>query len=420
MLTDTTIRHAKSKEKQYKLSDSGGLHIIIKPTGSKLFYQKYRFGGKEKSLALGAYPAISLATARILSEDVKALLMQGIDPSKKRRQEKIIHKTGERFSQVADVWLEAQCKLSGWSESYLVSQTGLVERYLKPDLGDQLLIDLKTKDLLFTLNKVIELGYLDTATRVKQCLTSIMRYGVQKGIIEYNPAHDLANSLPKVKTQHYPALPLVQLPDFFNRLNLYSKGRARFVTLSAIKLFLNTFIRSSEMRLGRWDEIDFESAMWVIPDEREKIEGVSYSYRGAKMSEYLVPLSSQSLEILGELKSFTGDNTLIFPCLGRPDRPLSENTINQALRRMGYDTKTEICCHGFRTMACTALNESRLWTEDAIERQMSHQERNSVRAAYLHKAKYIKERRQMMQWWSDYLDANQYEYIPPYEFKGNH
>lgn len=207
---------------------------------------------------------MTLAQARAKNDEIKILLDQGLYPSMQRRQEKLIRKTGERFSQVADAWLETQSKLSGWSESYLISQTGLVERYLKPELGDRLLIDLETHDFFVVLDNIIQLGYVDTANRVKQIITSIMRHGVQKRIIKYNPAHDLENSIPKAKKQHYPALPLEQLPEFLKRLEMYSKGRARFVTISAMKLFLYMFIRSSEMRLGRWKEIDLDSKIWVM------------------------------------------------------------------------------------------------------------------------------------------------------------
>lgn len=189
--------------------------------------------------------------------------------------------------------------------------------------------------------------------------------------------NDLQGAAQSPKKKHYPALPLERLPELFERIDLYNKGRARQLTLLALKLNICLFVRSSELRLARWNKVGLERAIWVIPDNREPLEGVRYSYRGAKMSKYLVPLSTQAVSLFKEVQEMTGENELIFPCLGRPHRPPNENTINQALRRLGYDTKTEICGHGLRTIACSALNESGQWSTDAIERQMSHQESNS-------------------------------------------
>ncbi|ETO42382.1 integrase [Morganella sp. EGD-HP17] len=184
-----------------------------------------------------------------------------------------------------------------------------------------------------------------------------------------------------------------------------------------VKLTLLVFIRSSELHFARWDEIDFENAMWTRPAEREAIEGVKYSHRGSKMrTTHLVPLSRQAIEILKQIYQFSGNHELIFIGDHNPRKPMSENTVNNALRVMGYDTKTEVCGHGFRTMACSSLIESGLWSKDAVERQMSHQERNSVRAAYIHRAEHIEERRLMVQWWADYLDANRVQRVSPFDF----
>lgn len=177
------------------------------------------------------------------------------------------------------------------------------------------------------------------------------------------------------------------------------------------------FIRSSELRFARWSEVDFDTAMWTIPGEREPLEGVKHSQRGSKMrTPHLVPLSRQALTILEKIKSMSGNRELIFVGDHDPRKPMSENTLNKALRVMGYDTKTEVCGHGFRTMACSSLIESGLWSRDAVERQMSHQERSSVRAAYIHKAEHLGERMLMLQWWADYLDANRMAAITPFDY----
>lgn len=224
-----------------------------------------------------------------------------------------------------------------------------------------------------------------------------MRYASQSGIITYNPAVDMAGALTKVKRQHRPALPLNQISELLERINLY-KGQP--LTRLAVKLTLLIFIRSSELRFARWPEIDFKKAMWTIPAERTPIEGVRYSHRGSKMrTEHLAPLSRQALDILKQIHSISGEFELVFTGDHNPWKPMSENTVNSALRLMGYDTKVDVCGHGFRTMACSLLIESGLWSRDAVERQMSHQERNGVRAAYIHKAEHLEERRLMLQWW---------------------
>ncbi|EKI2433264.1 site-specific integrase, partial [Salmonella enterica] len=219
-------------------------------------------------------------------------------------------------------------------------------------------------------------------------------------------------------TEHRPALELEEIPLLLERIDAY-KGRG--LTTLAIKLNLLIFIRSSELRFARWSEIDFKSKLWVIPEQREAIENVKHSTRGAKMKrQHFVPLCRQALKILKEIRQLTyeegNEAELIFTGCYDSFKPMSENTINKALRKMGYDTTQDICGHGFRTLACSALIESGLWSEDAVELQMSHKESNSVRAAYTHKAKHLDQRRLMLQWWADFLDENRYEMVRPFEF----
>jgi integrase len=202
-----------------------------------------------------------------------------------------------------------------------------------------------------------------------------------------------------------------------NRLEAY-KGRG--ITQIAVQLTLLTFVRSSELRFARWSEVDLKNSLWTIPGKRQPMEGVKYSARGAKMkTPHLVPLSTQAKALMEELHTISGDKELMFIGFTGDDKPISENTVNKALRTMGYDTKVEVCGHGFRTMACSALIESGLWSRDAVERQMSHQERNSVRAAYIHKAEHLEERRLMLQWWADYLEACREIALRPYNFYKN-
>ncbi|HCU3903822.1 TPA: tyrosine-type recombinase/integrase, partial [Escherichia coli] len=234
------------------------------------------------------------------------------------------------------------------------------------------------------------------------------------GLIDYNPAQEMAGAVASCNRQHRPALELKRIPELLTKIDSYT---GRPLTRWAIELTLLIFIRSSELRFARWSEIDFEASIWTIPPEREPIPGVKHSHRGSKMrTTHLVPLSTQALAILKQIKQFYGAHDLIF--IGDHDshKPMSENTVNSALRVMGYDTKVEVCGHGFRTMACSSLVESGLWSRDAVERQMSHMARNSVRAAYIHKAEHLEERRLMLQWWADFLDVNRERFISPFEY----
>ncbi len=273
-----------------------------------------------------------------------------------------------------------------------------------PAIGTRNIAELSTRDLLLPIKVVETSGRLEVASRLQQRTTAIMRYAVQSGLIDYNPAQEMAGAVASGNRQHRPALELKRIPELLQKIDGYT---GRPLTRWATELTLLIFIRSSELRFARWSEIDFDTSMWTIPPEREPIPDVKHSHRGSKMhTPHLVPLSKQALAILKQIKQFCGKHELIFIGDHDPRRPMSENTVNSALRVMGYDTKVEVCGHGFRTMACSSLIESRLWSKDAVERQMSHMERNSVRAAYIHKAEFIDERKLMLQWWADFLDAN--------------
>ncbi|WP_368903652.1 tyrosine-type recombinase/integrase [Providencia sp. 2.29] len=411
-LTDAKVRAAKPLDKSYKLTDGDGMHLMVHTNGSKYWRLQYRFGGKQKMLALGVYPDISLAEAREKRDAARKLIANGFDPSEKRKEVKEEQqKEFNTFEKVARDWHATNKK---WSEGHSNRVLKSLEDNIFATLGKRNIVELKTRDLLEPIKAVEVSGRLEVAARLQQRVTAIMRYAVQSGLIDYNPAQDMAGAVATGKRVHRAALELKRLPELLQRIDDY-KGRP--LTKLAVKLTLLVFIRSSELRFARWDEIDFDNAMWTIPAEREAIEGVKYSHRGSKMrTTHLVPLSRQAIEILKQIYQFSGNNELIFIGDHNPRKPMSENTVNNALRVMGYDTKTEVCGHGFRTMACSSLIESVLWSKDAVERQMSHQERNSVRAAYIHKAEHIDERRLMVQWWADYLDANLEQTISPFDF----
>lgn len=412
-LTDRAIVHAKPCGKPYKLSDSHGLYLLVNPNGSKRWYIKYRFVNKEKKLALGPYPLLTLAQARRMREEAQLLLISGIDPSAHRKAERLAITPEHTFESVAREWVSSNVN---WSVEHKKRVLRYFELYVFPTNGSCDITKLKVKDLLVPIKEVEKAGKLDVASRLQQRTACVMRYAVQNGIIDHNPASDLTGAVSTPKVRHHPALDLNLIPDFLERIDDY-KGRQ--LTQLAVKLALLLFIRSSELRFARWDEIDLHNAMWTIPAEREPIPGVKYSARGAKMhSPHLVPLSRQAIELLHEVQQHCRPGTeLVFPGDHNYRKPMSENTINKALRVMGYDTQKDVCGHGFRTMACSALVESGLWSSDAVERQMSHQERKRVRAAYIHKAQHLEERREMMQWWADYLDANRFRHVVPYGFK---
>lgn len=412
-LTDRAIVHAKPCGKPYKLSDSHGLYLLVNPNGSKRWYIKYRFVNKEKKLALGPYPLLTLAQARRMREEAQLLLISGIDPSAHRKAERLAITPEHTFESVAREWVTSNVN---WSAEHKKRVLRYFELYVFPTNGSCDITKMKVKDLLVPIKEVEKAGKLDVASRLQQRTACVMRYAVQNGIIDHNPASDLTGAVSTPKVRHHPALELNLIPDFLERIDDY-KGRQ--LTQLAVKLALLLFIRSSELRFARWDEIDLRNAMWTIPAEREPIPGVKYSARGAKMhSPHLVPLSRQAIELLHEVQQHCRPGTeLVFPGDHNYRKPMSENTINKALRVMGYDTQKDVCGHGFRTMACSALVESGLWSSDAVERQMSHQERKRVRAAYIHKAQHLEERREMMQWWADYLDANRFRHVVPYGFK---
>lgn len=410
-LTDTAIRKTRPTEKPFKLADSSGLYLLIKPNGSKLWYMKYRIDGKEKKLAFGPYPDVSLFKARQLRDAARAKVREGADPAADKKIAQQKKKNGHTFRQIAMNWHGEHRR---WSAHYANTIQRRLEMYVFPDIGDSLIDQLTTDTLLFTLRKVENKGFLEITARLKNYVTEIMRYAVKKQLIKSNPALDLDGEFTPPETSHYPALPLDKLPELLSRTDSYC---GRLLTRYALKLSLLFFVRSSELRFARWSEIDWQQKLWVIPEEREQIENVKFSHRGTKMkTQHIVPLSDQAIAILKQIEALSGHLSFIFPGEYDQDKCMSDNTVNKALRVMGYDTKKEICGHGFRAMACSALSESGLWSKEAIEKQMSHQERNSVRAAYIHKAEYLEERIAMMQWWADYLDANTGGYISPYKF----
>ncbi|CAI1564809.1 tyrosine-type recombinase/integrase [Serratia entomophila] len=409
-LNDTKIRSLKPSEKPFKVSDSHGLYLLVNPGGSRLWYLKYRINRKESRLGLGAYPDVSLADARQQRDGIRKLLAQNINPAQQRIADKAARAPEKTFKHVALSWHKSN---RTWSENHSVRLLASMNNHIFPKIGHLPVTELKAPHFIDLLKGIETKGFLEVASRTRQHLCNIMRHAVHQGMIENNPASNLEGIITAPVKRHYPALPLERLPELLSRIDGYHQGRE--LTRLAVMLTLHLFIRSSELRFAHWCEIDFRNKIWTIPATREAIPGVRYSGRGAKMrTPHIVPLSRQAITLLQRIKDISGHQVLVFPGDHNPYKPMCENTVNKALRLMGYDTKKDICGHGFRTMACSTLMESGLWSLDTVERQMSHQERNSVRAAYIHKAEYLEARRTMMQWWSDYLDRCREEFVPPY------
>ncbi|RBV46346.1 integrase [Escherichia coli] len=414
-LTSAKIRTLKPSDKPFKVSDSHGLYLRVKPGGSRHWYLKYRISGKESRIALGTYPAISLSDARQQREGIRKMLALNINPVQQRAAVRGSRTPEKVFKNVALAWHKSNRK---WSQNTADRLLASLNNHIFPVIGNLPVSELKPRHFIDLLKGIEEKGLLEVASRTRQHLSNIMRHAVHQELIDTNPAANLGGVTTPPVRRHYPALPLERLPELLERIGAYHQGRE--LTRHAVLLMLHVFIRSSELRFARWSEIDFTNRVWTIPATREPIIGVRHSGRGAKMRmPHIVPLSEQSIAILKQIKDITGNNELIFPGDHNPYKPMCENTVNKALRVMGYDTKKDICGHGFRAMACSALMESGLWAKDAVERQMSHQERNTVRMAYIHKAEHLEARKAMMQWWSDYLEACRESYAPPYTIGKN-
>ncbi|MGX7771815.1 tyrosine-type recombinase/integrase [Escherichia coli] len=414
-LTSAKIRTLKPSDKPFKVSDSHGLYLRVKPGGSRHWYLKYRISGKESRIALGTYPALSLSDARQQREGIRKMLALNINPVQQRAAVRGSRTPEKVFKNVALAWHKSNRK---WSQNTADRLLASLNNHIFPVIGNLPVSELKPRHFIDLLKGIEEKGLLEVASRTRQHLSNIMRHAVHQELIDTNPAANLGGVTTPPVRRHYPALPLEQLPELLERIGAYHQGRE--LTRHAVLLMLHVFIRSSELRFARWSEIDFTNRVWTIPATREPIIGVRYSGRGAKMRmPHIVPLSEQCIAILKQIKDITGNNELIFPGDHNPYKPMCENTVNKALRVMGYDTKKDICGHGFRAMACSALMESGLWAKDAVERQMSHQERNTVRMAYIHKAEHLEARKAMMQWWSDYLEACRESYAPPYTIGKN-
>ena len=387
-LTDTKVRTTKPTEKPQKLFDGGGLFLLLTPTGGRLWRFKYRFGGSEKLLSIGTYPETSLAEARQRRDQASALLAKGIDPSETKKAQKAAgNQETETFEIIAREWY---AKFSpSWATSHAKTTIRRLELFIFPWLGARPVKTITAPELLAALRRIEAKGALETAHRVKQVCGQVFRYAIATGRAERDPSGDLRGAIPPASGKHMATI--TDPKEIAGLLRSIDDYRGGIVTRCALQLAPLVFVRPGELRQAEWSEFNLETAEWRIPAEKMKAGAV-----------HIVPLSRQAIDILREIHPLTGHGRYVFPSPRTDSRPMSSNAILSALRRMGY-AKDEMSGHGFRSMASTLLNEQG-WNRDAIERQLAHAERNSVRAAYNY-AEFIPERKKMMQAWADYLEG---------------
>lgn len=378
---------AKPKEKAYKLADGAGLYLEVVPSGSRYWRMKYRFNGKEKRMAFGVYPAVSLAQARALRDEAKKKLAEGIDPSFAKKEEKLVRdvRLHNTFQAVALEWHGT--KVSRWSEGYASDIIEAFNKDIFPYIGQQPVNEIKPLVLLNVLRRMESRGATEKAKKVRQRCSEVFRYAIVTGRAEYNPAADLTSAMSGHESKHYPFLTVKELPDFFKALSGYTGSP---LIVLAARLLILTGVRTGELRGAFWSEFDLEKAVWEIPAERMKMK-----------RPHLVLLSTQALEIVQQLKVMSGQYPLVFPGRNDPRKTMSEASINQVFKRIGYTGK--VTGHGFRHTMSTILHEEGFNTA-WIETKLAHVDKNAIRGTYNH-ALYLEGRKEMMQWYGDYVDS---------------
>jgi integrase len=382
-LTETRIRAAKPKEKPYKLRDGRGLYLLVQPTGARLWRLRFRQPGRESMVSLGAYPDVPLKLARDRRDETRKAIASGVDPAAQRRAERAGHKN--TFEAIAVEWL-AKRKMSVKTRE---KAEWTFNDLLFPKIGSRPIASITAPDVLRALRPIEERGKLETAHRTKQRASQVFRYAIATGRAERDPTADLRGALAPIVVTNRAAL--TDPKDVGGLLRTIDGYEGQPSTEYALKLAPYVFVRPGELRAAEWSEFDLDKAEWRIPAARMKMKEL-----------HVVPLAEQAVKLLRELQPHTGSGRYLFPGLRTPTRPISENTLNAALRRLGY-SKTQMTAHGFRAMASTLLNEQG-WNSDLIELQLAHAERNEIRAAY-NRAQRLDERRKMMQSWAEFLDG---------------
>ncbi|HBZ4074395.1 TPA: tyrosine-type recombinase/integrase [Klebsiella pneumoniae] len=386
-LTARQVDTSKPKDKPYKLSDGGGLYLLVNPNGSRYWRLKYRIAGKEKLLALGVYPDITLAEARQKRADAKKVLAAGGDPGQEKQEEKQAKEqaVANSFERLAMEWHSH--KSTSWSEGYAEHLLMYLKKDIFPFIGQKAITDISQVEMLNVLRKMEQRGVLDKLKKTRQACRQIFTYAIITGRAEHNPVSDLAGALKSPKQQHYPHLLVDQIPDFLRALSEYSGST---ITRNATRLLMLTGLRTIELRASEWVDIDFDKGVWNVPAERMKMR-----------RPHLVPISTQVRELLEEIHQLTGRGKYVFPGRNDAGKPMSEASINQVIKRIGYDGKAT--GHGFRHTMSTILHEQGYNTA-WIETQLARVDKNSIRGTYNH-AQYLDGRREMLQWYADYMQA---------------
>lgn len=385
-LTDKAIKAAKPQDKHYKLADSEGMYLLVSPKGAMTWYLKYRHDGKEKKLHLGQYPEVPLIEARDRRQEAKKTLRQGRDPA-------LFSNTGaDTFNDVAIEWYGKN--KDRWSDRH-AERVDRAIKEMRPFIGSMKMTDIEATDILVGVQSIEKRNALTTALKTKQAVAQVFYYAIATGRAKRNPATDLRGALkPRPAPAHYAHLDAKDIPAFIRALREY---RGTTVTRIAAWFLLTTFVRTKEMRYAEWSEFDLDGKEWRIPADRMKMS-----------RPHIVPLSTQAVALLRELYAVSGKGRLLFPQPRKPDKPISEVAVLTVIAAIGY--KDRVTGHGFRGTASTILHEVGGFPTDAIERQLAHVEGNKSKAAYNH-AEYLPQRREMMQWWADYLEASVQEAI---------
>lgn len=390
-LTDIKCRNAKPKDKSYKLFDGGGLYLEVMPNGTKSWRLKYRVLKKEKRISLGAYPLVSLAEARDGREDAKKLLIKNIDPSEARKENKaqIIRNAENTFKAVALEWYDNQKDV--WSENYANKIIRCLEKNAFPYIGDRPIDKISPPELLECLRKVEKRGALEIASKTKQICGQVFRYGIQTGRCEWNAAENLTGALKTRKIEHFRTIDFKQFPDFMKALER-NEARLYERTRRAVKLSLYTFCRPVEIRKARWEDIDFEENIWTIPAKFMK-----------SRRDHIVPMSEQVIAVLKAQQEEVEyiKSEWVFPSQVRPRNPMSDGTVNKAIKRLGFGE--DMVAHGFRAFARTTIREKLKYDSEIIEKQLAHKTKNPLGEAY-DRTQFLEERAVMMQDWADYID----------------
>jgi len=388
-LTDLQVKNAKPRDKDFKLSDGFGLHLLVTMTGGKLWRFQYRYAGKQKLLALGAYPSITLADARQAREDARKLLANGVDPGESRKAARIANAVEAKniFEAIAREWHAKN--YSSWVPTHGDQVLRRLEMDIFPVIGGRPIAELRASDVLQALQPIETRGAVETAHRVKQSIGQVFRYAVATGRAERDPTGDLKGALAKVQSDHHAAI--IEPSKVGELLRSIDGYEGSFIVKCALRLAPLVFVRPGELRTAEWKEIDMDAAVWSIPAEKMKMK-----------QPHMVPLATQAIAILRELHPLTGGGRYLFPCHRSTARALSNNAINAALRRMGYG-KDEMTGHGFRAMARTLMDEVLQIRPDFIEHQLAHAVRDPNGRAY-NRTAHLAERKKMMQSWAGYLD----------------